>query len=102
MGAAIADGPDRLLSALNAIPRRRSHDGEPHQSTLKLLLVADSDSQLACEALCSAPTVLHVHWTINVIPRDGTPGRCWSVSPSGPPCTVRAWPGCCAIAVCRA
>ena len=46
----------------------------PTQSTLKLLLVADSDSQLlACEALCSAPTVLHVHWTINVIPRDGTP-----------------------------
>lgn len=28
----------------------------PTQSTLKLLLVADSDSQLlACEALCSAP-----------------------------------------------
>ena len=46
----------------------------PTQSTLKVLLVADSDSQLlACEALCSAPTVLHVHWTINVIPRDGTP-----------------------------
>ena len=46
----------------------------PTQLTLKLLLVADSDSQLlACEALCSAPTVLHVHWTINVIPRDGTP-----------------------------
>ena len=42
--------------------------------TLKLLLVADSDSQLlACEALCSAPTALNVHWTINVIPRDGTP-----------------------------
>ena len=42
--------------------------------TLKLLLIADSDSQLlACEALCSAPTTLDVHWTINVIPRDGTP-----------------------------
>ena len=37
--------------------------------TLKLLLIADSDSQLlACEALCSAPTTLDVHWTINVIP----------------------------------
>ena len=42
--------------------------------TLKLLLIADSDSQLlACEALCSAPTTLNVDWTINVIPRDGTP-----------------------------
>ena len=42
--------------------------------TLKLLLIADSDSQLlACEVLCSAPTTLDVHWTINVIPRDGTP-----------------------------
>lgn len=41
---------------------------------LNLLLIADSDSQLlACEALCSAPTTLDVHWTINVIPRDGTP-----------------------------
>ena len=41
---------------------------------LKLLLIADSDSQLlACEALCSAPTAINVHWTINVIPRDGTP-----------------------------
>ena len=41
--------------------------------TLKLLLIADSDSQpLACEALCSAPTTLNVDWTINVIPRDGT------------------------------
>ncbi|QNI96534.1 DUF6716 putative glycosyltransferase [Synechococcus sp. RS9902] len=46
----------------------------PTRPTLKLLLVADSDSQLlACEALCSAPIALHVHWTINVIPRDGTP-----------------------------
>ena len=46
----------------------------PTRPTLKLLLVADSDSQLlACEALCSAPTALNVHWTINVIPRDGTP-----------------------------
>ena len=42
--------------------------------TLKLLLIADSDSQLlACEALCSAPTERSVQWTINVIPRDGTP-----------------------------
>ena len=42
--------------------------------TLKLLLIADSDSQLlACEALCSAPTTLNVDWSINVIPRDGTP-----------------------------
>ena len=46
----------------------------PTRPTLKLLLIADSDSQLlACEALCSAPTTLDVHWTINVIPRDGTP-----------------------------
>ena len=46
----------------------------PIRPTLKLLLIADSDSQLlACEALCSAPTELDVHWTINVIPRDGTP-----------------------------
>ena len=44
------------------------------QPTLHVLLIADSDSQLlACEALCSAPTALNVHWTINVIPRDGTP-----------------------------
>ncbi|MEB3253119.1 MAG: DUF6716 putative glycosyltransferase [Synechococcus sp.] len=42
--------------------------------TLKLLLIADSDSQLlACEALCSAPTRLNVEWSISVIPRDGTP-----------------------------
>ena len=42
--------------------------------TLKLLLIADSDSQLlACEAICSAPTALNVDWSINVIPRDGTP-----------------------------
>ena len=41
---------------------------------LKLLLIADSDSQLlACEALCSAPTELNVQWSISVIPRDGTP-----------------------------
>jgi hypothetical protein len=46
----------------------------PTRPTLKLLLIADSDSQLlACEALCSAPTALKVEWTINVIPRDGTP-----------------------------
>ena len=42
--------------------------------TLKLLLIADSDSQLlACEAICSAPTALNVDWSINVIPRHGTP-----------------------------
>ncbi len=42
--------------------------------TLNVLLIADSDSQLlACEALCSAPTALNVHWTFSVIPRDGTP-----------------------------
>ena len=46
----------------------------PTKSTLNVLLIADSDSQLlACEALCSAPTTLNVDWTINVIPRDGTP-----------------------------
>ena len=46
----------------------------PTRPTLKLLLIADSDSQLlACEALCSAPTTLNVDWSINVIPRDGTP-----------------------------
>ena len=46
----------------------------PTRPTLKLLLIADSDSQLlACEALCSAPTKRSVQWTINVIPRDGTP-----------------------------
>ena len=44
------------------------------QPTLNVLLIADSDSQLlACEALCSAPTTLNVHWTFSVIPRDGTP-----------------------------
>ena len=44
------------------------------QPTLRVLLIADSDSQLlACEALCSAPTALNVHWTFSVIPRDGTP-----------------------------
>lgn len=42
--------------------------------TLNVLLIADSDSQLlACEALCSTPTALNVHWTFSVIPRDGTP-----------------------------
>ena len=46
----------------------------PTRPSLNVLLIADSDSQLlACEALCSAPTALNVHWTINVIPRDGTP-----------------------------
>jgi len=41
---------------------------------LNMLLIADSDSQLlACEALCNAPTELKVQWSINVIPRDGTP-----------------------------
>ena len=46
----------------------------PTKPTISVLLIADSDSQLlACEALCSAPTALSVQWTINVIPRDGTP-----------------------------
>ena len=46
----------------------------PTRSTLNVLLIADSDSQLlACEALCGAPTALNVHWTLNVVPRDGTP-----------------------------
>ena len=46
----------------------------PTKPTMSVLLIADSDSQLlACEALCTAPTTLNVHWTINVIPRDGTP-----------------------------
>ena len=46
----------------------------PTRPTLNVLLIADSDSQLlACEALCGAPTALNVHWTLNVIPRDGTP-----------------------------
>ena len=41
---------------------------------LKLLLIADSDSQLlACEALCRFSTDQAVDLTINVIPRDGTP-----------------------------
>jgi hypothetical protein len=43
-------------------------------SPLKLLLIADSDSQLlACEALCRCQTARPVEFTINVIPRDGTP-----------------------------
>ena len=63
----------------------------PSQPTLKLLLIADSDSQLlACEALCSAPTTLNVHWTINVIPRDGNPGRCCNAWPSGPACATKS------------
>jgi hypothetical protein len=46
----------------------------PTKPTLNILFIADSDSQLlACEALCSAPSELNVHWSINVIPRDGTP-----------------------------
>ena len=46
----------------------------PTRPCLNVLLIADSDSQLlACEALLSAPTELNVHWSINVIPRDGTP-----------------------------
>ncbi|QNI65675.1 DUF6716 putative glycosyltransferase [Synechococcus sp. A15-44] len=46
----------------------------PTKPTISVLLIADSDSQLlACEALCSAPTERSVQWTINVIPRDGTP-----------------------------
>ena len=46
----------------------------PTRPTLNVLLIADSDSQLlACEALCGAPTALNMHWTLNVIPRDGTP-----------------------------
>ena len=41
---------------------------------LRLLLIADSDSQLlACEALCRCQTARAVEFTINVIPRDGTP-----------------------------
>jgi hypothetical protein len=41
---------------------------------LKLLLIADSDSQLlACEALCRCKTSWSVEFTINVIPREGTP-----------------------------
>ena len=41
---------------------------------LTLLLIADSDSQLlACEALCRCQTAQQVEFTINVIPRDGTP-----------------------------
>ncbi len=43
-------------------------------SPFRLLLVADSDSQLlACEALCQFPKHLKVDVTINAIPRDGTP-----------------------------
>ena len=46
----------------------------PTRPTLNILFIADSDSQLlACEALCSASSELSVHWSINVIPRDGTP-----------------------------
>ena len=46
----------------------------PTRPTLNILFIADSDSQLlACEALCSSPSELSVHWSINVIPRDGTP-----------------------------
>ena len=42
--------------------------------SLKLLLIADSDSQLlACEALCRCQTAWAVDFTINIIPRDGTP-----------------------------
>ena len=42
--------------------------------SLKLLLIADSDSQLlACEALCRCQTAWAVEFTINIIPRDGTP-----------------------------
>ena len=42
--------------------------------SLKLLLIADSDSQLlACEALCRCQTARSVEFTINIIPRDGTP-----------------------------
>ena len=41
---------------------------------LTVLLIADSDSQLlACEALCRCQTAWAVEFTINVIPRDGTP-----------------------------
>ena len=43
---------------------------------LTLLLIADSDSQLlACEALCRCQTSRQVEFTINVIPRDGTPNH---------------------------
>ena len=41
---------------------------------MKLLLIADNDSQLlACEALCQGAELRHEDVTINVIPRDGTP-----------------------------
>ena len=41
---------------------------------LKLLLIADSDSQLlAFEALCRCQTARSVEFTINVIPMEGTP-----------------------------
>ena len=41
---------------------------------LRLLLIADSDSQLlACDALCRFSDDQPVALTINVIPRDGTP-----------------------------
>ena len=74
MGADIANGPERLIEALHAKAQREAMTANATRPTLKLLLIADSDSQLlACEALCSAPTTLNVHWTINVIPRDGTP-----------------------------
>ena len=75
----------------------------PTKPTLNVLLIADSDSQLlACKALCSAPTTLNVNWTINVIPRDGTPRHYWNVWPSWPACATKAWLGCCAIGGSRA
>ena len=91
MGAEISDGPNRLINALNALERhKRAMTPTSITPTLSLLLIADSDSQLlACEDLCTAPTTLNVHWTINVIPRDGTPQvRCcnaWPRSHPAPP-----------------
>ena len=72
----------------------------PITPTLSLLLIADSDSQLlACEALCTAPTTLNC-WTINVIPRDGTPQALLQRLAQKPPCATKAWLSCCGIGVC--
>ena len=41
---------------------------------MKLLLIADNDSQLlACEALCLGSGISPDDVTLNVIPREGTP-----------------------------
>ena len=103
MGAAISDGPNRLIAALSALAHQSRHDGAHRQAHLKLPLVVDSDSQLlACEGLCSAPTALDVHWTINVIPRDGTPQVLLQRLAQRPTCAIRAWLGCRGIDGCRA